>query len=369
VPLDDKGAVLDDTRIRAALPTLTFALERHAACVVMTHLGRPGGKRDESLTLAPVADRLAELLPGYDVRRCDHVIGERAQAMARDLRGGQILLLENLRFDPGEEQGDARFAAELASLGQLYINDAFAVCHRKHASVYALPRIFPAEQRAIGLLVKRELDGLAPIVNNPKRPYIAIFGGAKVFDKLDAVNRMVDRADEVLVGGAMAYTFLKASGHEIGASLVEPNLLDVAREILERAGSKLVLPSDHVIASKMGTERDQIADEIPENWVGLDIGPVTIARFVEKIRKAATVVWNGPMGRIEHDTFLAGTREIAESIASSGAMSIVGGGETGEVIHRLQLAEQFTHLSTGGGAFLAYIVHGTLPALEILKGD
>jgi 3-phosphoglycerate kinase len=368
VPLDDRGMVLDDTRIQAALPTLTYALERNAACVVIAHLGRPGGKRVESLTLAPVAERLAELLPKHTLRRCDQVVGQRATAMAQELRGAEILLLENLRFHPGEEAGDIRFALELASLAELYINDAFAACHRKHASVYALSKIFPEERRAIGLLLRRELDGIAPVVDNPERPFIAIFGGAKVFDKLDALGALVDRVDELLVGGAMAYTFLKASGHHVGDSMVEENLLDVAREIIARAGPKLILPSDHVIASKIGTELDQITDEIPDKWIGLDIGPVTIARFVEKIRGARTVVWNGPLGKIEHDTFLAGTRHIAEAIAHADVMSIAGGGETGEVIHRLGLAEQFTHLSTGGGAFLAYIARGTLPALDAFRG-
>ena len=250
-----------------------------------------------------------------------------------------------------------------------YVNDAFAVCHRNHASVYVVPRKFSAEHRGAGLLMERELAGLAHLVNSPERPFIAVFGGAKVADKLGAISALAGRADEILIGGLAAFPFLAASGHSVGDTPFDGTLIDVAREVLHRAGKTLVLPRDHVIAHKTGIQPDEVADEIPKHWLGLDIGPVTRAQFAEKIHSARTVVWNGPMGRIEHDVFLEGTRSVAEAMANSAAQIIVGGGETGAVVRRLGFDAQFSHISTGGGAFLSYIAHGTLPALEVLKRD
>lgn len=371
VPLSDEGTVIDDGRIQAALPTIEHALEHDGACVLMSHLGRPRGRREDKLRLAPVAERLAELLPRVKVSSSDEVVGERAQAMARELGSGEILLLENLRFHPGETSNDPEFAAQLASLGELYVNDAFAVCHRKHASVYALAERFSPDQRAGGLLVEREVAALSRIVDSPERPFIAIFGGAKVSDKLEAVDALLGRVDRILIGGAMSYTFLRARGQKVGNSLVEDAQIDAAREMLERGGEKILLPSDHAVVKGAGPGRDRgvATGSIPDGMVALDIGPETVARYQAEIESASTIVWNGPMGKIEDKPFAEGTRAIAEFVAYADATTIVGGGETGEVVRRFKLQSRMTHLSTGGGAFLDYIAHGSLPALEVLRED
>ena len=368
VPLGEGGSVLDDARIRASLPTLRHLLDQDATCVLMTHLGRPGGRPVEELKLAPVAERLAQLLPEGKVLRCKEVAGPRAKKMADSLTRGQILVLENLRFHPGEKQDEVELAEELARLGEVYINDAFAVCHRRHASVHALAREFPPHERGIGLLVERELDALAAVVDSPRRPFLAVFGGAKVADKIPAVNALLGRVDRIVIGGAMAYTFLQARGREVGASRVEREQLDATREILDKAGDKILLPSDHVMARGDESGQTRIAGELSEDWIGLDIGPDTASQYSHEVLSAATVVWNGPLGKIEDEKFLAGTRQVAQAMASSSATTIVGGGETGEVARRLGLHDRLTHLSTGGGAFLDYIAHGTLPALEALRG-
>ncbi|MFU8816839.1 MAG: phosphoglycerate kinase [Pseudomonadales bacterium] len=371
VPLSDDLEILDDSRIRAALPTIRHVLAHNGSCVLMSHLGRPKGEPDERLRLAPVAERLTELLPDHPVRSCPEVVGDQAREMAQGLAAGAVLLLENLRFRAEEKEGDEAFARELASLGEVYVNDAFAACHRRHASVYAVPRQFAADQRAAGLLVQREVEALTRVVENPKTPLVAIFGGAKVSDKVATVKALAARADRILIGGAMSYTLMKAQDQPVGDSKVEDDQLDTARQILHDAGDRLWLPSDHVVARSQGADPGgRLArDGIAEGWSGFDIGPETIARYRDEIAKAATVVWNGPMGKIEDDDYLEGTRKIAECVAACDATTVVGGGETAEVLRRLGLEDQVTHLSTGGGAFLEFVAHGTLPAFEVLQGE
>ncbi|WP_166260667.1 phosphoglycerate kinase [Marinobacter salicampi] len=366
VPQNDEGMVLDDSRMRAALPTLRHLLEKNVACVLMSHLGRPGGKRVAQLSLAPVAEKLSELLPDHRIRHCEEVVGSRAEEMARALAGGEILLLENLRFHPGEKANDDQFAGALAGLGDVYVNDAFAACHREHASVHATATRFHPDRRAVGRLVEREIEALDKIVDNPQQPLVAIFGGAKVADKLEVVSAFIDRADRILIGGAMAYTFLRAQDRSTGSSKVEEDHLDEAREILDKAGDKLLLPIDHLM-TRDGEVRT--GDEITGDWMGMDIGPDTASRYAEAIGSAATVVWNGPMGKIEEEKYFSGTQRIAQAMAESRAITVVGGGETGQAVHKLGIEDKLTHLSTGGGAFLDYLAQGSLPALQVLKGD
>ena len=365
----DRGAVADDARIRAALPTLRYALERGASCVLMAHLGRPHGKPDGHLELDPVARRLSELLPERYLRKCDEVVGPRARAMAEDLRPGQLLLLENLRFHRGEEANDEGFAAELAALGDLYVDDAFAACHREHASIVGAPARFAADARGGGLLLEREVDALSSVRDAPEAPFVAVFGGAKVEDKLEAVGALLDGADRVLVGGAMAMTFLAARGRAVGRPKVERDLLDTARGILDRGGDKILLPVDHAVAGDEGEGRRRTIarGDVPSEATALDIGPETIARYEAEIERARTVVWNGPMGKFEDESFRTGTRAVVDALARPGKTTVVGRGETGEAVRLLGKAEAMTHVSTGGGAFLTFLANGTLPGIEALE--
>jgi phosphoglycerate kinase len=374
VPLADDSSILDDSRIRAAVPTLHYVLERGGSCVLIAHLGRPGGQKVARLALAPVAARLAELLPDRRVLTCGDVVGDSAQRMAAELPAGAVLLLENVRFHQGETQGDEALACELAKLGEIYINDAFGVCHRRHASVYGVAKQFAPDRRAVGLLVAHEVEALARLVENPATPFVAIFGGAKLADKVGTLKALADRADRILIGGAMTYTFMRGLEQPTGDSMVEVDLIDTARAILERAGDRVWLPSDHVVGRSRGpaSGSNLARDGIADGWSGFDIGPETIGRYRNEIARAATLVWNGPMGRIERPEYLDGTRRVAEAIAETAverdAFAVVGGGETGAVVRRLGLDEGLAHVSTGGGAFLEYIAHGTLPAFEVLQG-
>lgn len=371
VPLSDDRSIIDDSRIRAALPTIEHVCDQGGACVLMSHLGRPSGEPDEALRLAPVVERLVDLLPDRRVKGCEEVVGGRVVRMTGELNPGQILLIENLRFNPGEEDDDQSFAEQLARLGDVYVNDAFAACHREHASVHAVPRLFAADARGTGLLVEREIQALDQVLEDPARPLVALFGGAKVSDKLDTVRALLSHADRVLIGGAMSYTFMKAAGRGVGDSRVEDDHLEVARQILDEAGERLWLPVDHVVRHPEQGENERFfaRDDIQDGMIGLDIGPGTAFRYQQEIRRAKTIVWNGPMGKIEEEAFLEGTRLIAREIADADVTSIVGGGETGEVVRRLGLEDRMTFVSTGGGAFLEYMAHGTLPALEVLRPD
>jgi phosphoglycerate kinase len=358
VPLDAAGNITNDRRIRAALPTLRKLLDRGAAVVVMSHLGRPKGdpKKDAPFRMNHAAARLGELL-GRPVRKVDEVVGPRALAAVQALQGGEVLVLENLRFHPGEQAGDAAFASQLAALGDAYVNDAFGTCHRKDASMVALPTAMRGKPRVVGTLVARELDILDRLLSNPARPLVGILGGAKVSDKIAFIKALLARVDRVLIGGAMSYTFLKAQGAEVGGSRLEADKLDLARELLALGKGKITLPVDHLVVDKIDAPQTArvVEGAIPAGAVGVDIGPKTIALYCDAISKAATVVWNGPLGKFEDEAYSRGTREVARALAASKAVTIVGGGETAEAVEELGLAEKMTHVSTGGGAFLEYV--------------
>ena len=369
VPQDKAtGAITSDKRIVAALPTIRYLLEQGAAVIACSHLGKPKGEWKEKLTLAPVAVRLSELL-GQEVIFARDIVGEDAHTKAAALQGGQVMLLENLRFDPREEKNDAGFAKELADMAELYVSDAFGTVHRAHASTAGVAAYLPAVS---GLLVARELEVMGGALNDPKRPFVAVLGGAKVSDKIGVINNLLDKADTVIIGGGMAYTFAKAQGGEIGKSLCENDKLDYALEMIEKAkknGVALLLPNDTVAADDFSNDAHrQVVSTmaIPEGWEGMDIGPATTERFCAAVRGAGTVVWNGPMGVFEFDNFAAGTRAMAQSLADSGAVTIVGGGDSAAAVEQLGFADKITHISTGGGASLEFLEGIELPGVACL---
>lgn len=363
VPIAE-GRVTDDTRIRATLPTLQYLLDQGAALIVMSHLGRPK-KPDPAFSLKPVAERLSELL-GRPVQMAPDCVGPEVEAMAAALQPGQILLLENLRFHPEEEKNDPEFARQLARLGDLCVNDAFGAAHRAHASVEAISRFIPV---VAGFLMEKEIHYLSQALTNPGRPFVAILGGAKISDKIGVIESLLARADRVLIGGGMANTFLKAQGYAVGDSLVEDEALETARRLLERGGDRLWLPVDVVIADAFAPEaqaRVVPIDQVPAGWRILDIGPQTVARYTDEIRRAAFIVWNGPMGVFEFPRFAEGTFAIARAVAESGATSIVGGGDSVAAVHAAGVADRITHISTGGGASLEFLEGRTLPGIAVL---
>jgi phosphoglycerate kinase len=370
VPLQD-GRVADDMRIRATLPTLTELLEAGAALVVASHLGRPGGRVKDELRLAPVGERLSELLE-RDVAALDDVAGEDAAAACSRIEPGQVVLLENLRFDPGEERDDPEFARRLAGLADVYVNDAFGAAHRAHASVHALAGLLPS---AAGRLLQREVDVLTRLRDDPEGPYVAVLGGAKVSDKLAAIDALVERVDAILIGGAMAFTFLAADGVRVGRSLVEPERLDEVRAARRKAGGRGVLiqlPEDQVVASEPSTDvprRTVPIGELPPDEMGLDIGPRTVEEFARTLADARTVLWNGPMGVFELEPFSAGTRGVAQAIAGIDAFTVVGGGDSLLAVRRFGLEDAFDHLSTGGGASLELLEGRELPGIAALQGE
>ena len=368
VPLEG-GAVADDTRIRASLPTLEWILSRGGFPVLASHLGRPKGKIHPDYSLAPVAARLRELLPGK-VAFAEDCVGDAAERSSRALSAGEVLLLENLRFHPGEEKNDPTFAAQLARLADAYVDDAFGSAHRAHASVAALCTHFhPA---AAGLLMAREIEYLGRLLGSPARPYVAILGGAKVADKVALVKNLLPRVDAILIGGAMAYTFLAAQGISVGASRVEDASLGIAREILEGAagsGIRLLLPVDHRVATSLenpGPGEAVDSASIPEGKIGLDIGEKTLQAFSREIRGARTVLWNGPVGLFEKPPFDRGSLGVAEAVVGSNALSVAGGGDTASALARFSLAQRFSHVSTGGGASLEFLSGITLPGVAAL---
>lgn len=370
VPLDDQGEVVDDTRIRASLPTLRYLLERGARPVLLSHLGRPGGAPDPSLSLAPVARALERIL-GEAVRLAGPADTDDAVEASREGPPGTVLLAENVRFLPGETSNDPDLARRMARLGDLYVNDAFGACHRAHASTAGLPRFLrPA---VAGLLVERELEALDAVREAPDRPLVVLFGGAKIGDKIPLLEDFLDRADRVLVGGAMANTFLKAAGEEVGASLVEEDALEGAGRLLERGGETLALPTDLVVApdEEAGEAARAVAsDDVPPDEMALDIGPATREAYAGAIAEARTVFWNGPMGYFEREPFDAGTVAVARAVAKAslgGAFTVVGGGDSAAAVRRAGVADRISHVSTGGGAALEYLARGTLPALEALE--
>nr|WP_295448034.1 phosphoglycerate kinase [Thermoflexus sp.] len=363
VPIAE-GRVTDDTRIQATLPTLQYLLDQGAALIVMSHLGRPK-KPDPAFSLKPVAERLSELL-GQPVQMAPDCVGPEVEAMAASLQPGQVLLLENLRFHPEEEKNDPEFARQLARLGDLCVNDAFGAAHRAHASVEAIARFIPV---VAGFLMEKEIRYLSQALTNPGRPFVAILGGAKISDKIGVIESLLARADRVLIGGGMANTFLKAQGYAVGDSLVEDEALETARRLLERGGDRLWLPVDVVIADAFAPDaqaRVVPIDQVPAGWRILDIGPQTVARYTDEIRRAAFIVWNGPMGVFEFPRFAEGTFAIARAVAESGATSVVGGGDSVAAVHAAGVADRITHISTGGGASLEFLEGRTLPGIAVL---
>jgi phosphoglycerate kinase len=370
VPTTDEGQITDDRRIRSALPTIQHVLAAGGSAILASHMGRPVGDpaQDAPYKLDEVASRLRKLLPGVTVKKSDEVVGSTASTLAQSLQPGEILVLENLRFHKGEKKGDASFAKQLASLADVYVNDAFGTCHREDASMYALPQQFPAGTRVVGFLVEKELDILEQLLSHPKKPMIAIMGGAKVSDKINVIEALLPKIDRLLVGGAMTYTFRVARGESVGNSRVEKDKIDLAQDLLAKAGTKLQLPIDHVVADKLDPPQQiKVVDaDIPDGWIGLDIGPKTIALFGDEIKNAATVVWNGPMGKFEDEPFRAGTQGVAEAMADSQAITVVGGGESAEAVQLFGLDKKITHVSTGGGAFLEYIEGKKFAALSAI---
>jgi phosphoglycerate kinase len=363
VPLTD-GRIEDDLRITAALPTIEYLRRRHAEIVCCSHLGRPKGKVDPKCSLAPVAKRLSELL-GIEVGLSPEVAGFESARRAASLRPGEVMLIENLRFDPGEEANDSAFAANLTQLGDVYVDDAFGAAHRAHASIVGPPVVLPA---AAGRLLAREVEVLGGLLDAPKRPFVAILGGVKVSDKLGVIDALLKRCDTLLIGGAMAFTFLAARGGHVGDSLVQEDQIDHCRELL--ATGRIEIPTDVVVAADMTADaRTQHvrAGSIPDAMKGLDIGPETAGHYADVIAGAATVLWNGPMGVFELEPFAAGTRTVAEAVADCRGFTVIGGGDSASAVAHFGLADRIDHVSTGGGASLELIELGDLPGLQALR--
>lgn len=363
VPLAPGGQeITSDKRIRAALPTIQYALERGAALLLASHLGRPKGKPHPEMSLKPVAQRLQQLL-GQPVKMAPDCVGPAVQAMLP--APGEVLLLENLRFHPGEEKNDPEFARQLAALCEIYVNDAFGAAHRAHASTVGIVRYVP--QAAAGLLMEKELEYLTKVTQNPERPCVAILGGAKVSDKIQVIENLAQIVDHLLIGGAMAYTFLKARGDAVGRSLVEEDKLELARNLMARMNGKLLLPQDHVVADELkpGAAAD-VVTTIPDGKMGLDIGPATVEAYRSIIRQAKTIIWNGPMGVFEVPPFDRGTVAIAQAVADSGAISVVGGGDSEKAVKAAGVSDRITHISTGGGASLEFLAGLELPGVAVL---
>src|SRR6185295_12501495 len=373
VPLED-GRVVDDTRIRETLPTIEYALRHGARLVLVSHLGRPKGKPNPAMSLKPAAERLRmlldkELARGENVGFCPECIGPEAEEMAGRLEQGQTLLLENLRFHPEEEANDPKFAKQLAGLADYYVNDAFGTAHRAHASTVGVTTF--VQKSAAGLLMEKELQYLGKVLRHPERPFIAILGGAKVSDKIGVIRNLLDKVDALIIGGGMAYTFLKAQGEQVGKSLVEEDRIGLARELLKEAKShkvKFLLPTDHIVAEKIDPNAIvQTVTSIPANLMALDIGPNAVEAFSEEIARAATILWNGPMGVFEVAPFAKGTFKIARAVAENvGATSIVGGGDSVSAVNAAGVADKITHISTGGGASLEFLEGKKLPGVEAL---
>ncbi|HEV2021658.1 MAG TPA: phosphoglycerate kinase [Terriglobales bacterium] len=376
VPLSDEGKITDDTRIRETLPTIQYALRNGARVFAASHLGRPKGKPNSKMSLKPVAERLWKLLREQkseaEVSFASDCVGAEAEQMAADLAPGQVLLLENLRFHPEEEANDEKFSQALARLADYYVNDAFGTAHRAHASTVGITHF--VEKSAAGFLMQKELTYLGKALEDPQRPFVAILGGAKVSDKIEVIRNLMGKVDTLLIGGSMAFTFLKASGSAVGKSLVEEDKVELARKLLDEAGLrhlKLLLPVDHVIADKIAADAQVSVlaegSPIPDDRMGLDIGPKTVALFAAEIAAAKTIVWNGPMGVFELAPFAEGTIKIAKAIAAnSSCTSIVGGGDSVAAVHMAGVAEQITHISTGGGASLEFLEGKKLPGVEAL---
>lgn len=369
VPQDENGNITDTRRIVSSLPTIKYLIENGAKVILCSHLGRPKGEVKKEFSLAPVAKELSKEL-GIEVKLADDVIGKSAKSIANSLQEGEVMLLENVRFDAREEKNNPEMARELASLAEIYVNDAFGTSHRAHASTAGVADYLPAVS---GFLIEKELDFMGDALDNPTRPFVAILGGKKVSDKIGVINALLEKVDTLMIGGAMAYTFFKAQGYGVGNSICELDKLDLALELMEKAkqkGVKMMLPVD----TKLGKEFDKDtesktvkANEIPDGWEGFDIGEETIKLYKEELRNAKTIVWNGPLGLFEFDQFAIGTNEIAKTLAEVDAVTIIGGGDSAAAIEKAGLADKMTHISTGGGASLEFLEGKKLPGIECLQ--
>lgn len=369
VPLDENKNITDETRINAALPTIQYLLENGAAVILCSHLGRPRGEFNMKYSLAPVAARLKELFPGK-VTFAEDVIGPSAQAAVANIKSGDIVLLENLRFHAEEEKNDADFAKKLAAYADIYVNDAFGTAHRAHASTAGVAEYLPA---VAGFLIGKELDIMGKALENPERPFVAILGGKKVSDKIGVINNLLEKVDTLIIGGAMAFTFYKAMGLEIGKSLLEEEKVELAKSLMEKAqakGVKLLLPVDTIVADKFGEDantKNVPRDQIPADWEGLDIGEKSRELFAEAIKGAKTVIWNGPMGVFEIEKFAGGTKAVAAALAQCQGTTIIGGGDSAAAVEQLGYADKMTHISTGGGASLEFLEGLELPGVAALN--
>ncbi|MEM6690567.1 MAG: phosphoglycerate kinase [Planctomycetota bacterium] len=371
VPLDDSGSITDDRRVQMALPSIQSVIKRGGKLILMSHLGRPEGKGFEAkFSLKPAADRLGELVDA-NVHMAADTVGDDATSKVAALGDGDILVLENLRFNAGEKKGDAEFAAKLGAMADIYCNDAFGTCHRTDASMVAVPESMPEKPRVVGHLVAKEIQYLSDAIGNPKRPFVAILGGAKVSDKINVINNLLGICDSVLIGGAMAYTFSLAQGGKVGKSLVEEDKVELAKELLSKGGEKLHLPADTHCGDDFGNIADckkvmVAAGEIPDEMEGFDIGPETASQYAEIIAGAGTVVWNGPMGVFEKPPMDEGTKAVAQAVADSDSTSIIGGGDSAAAVELLGFSDQVSHVSTGGGASLAMLEGQSFKAVDLL---
>lgn len=369
-PLDgETGAITDNRRIRAAIPTIQYLIDHNAKVILCSHLGRPKGEVNSKYSLKPVAEELSKLL-GKEVKLAKDVIGEDAQKLTSEIKEGEVVLLENVRFHKEEEKNDPEFAKKLASFAEIYVNDAFGTAHRAHASTAGVADYLPAVS---GFLIEKELEFLGSSLENPERPFVAILGGAKVSDKIGVIENLIEKVDTLIIGGGMAYTFYKAQGHHIGTSICEEDKLDLATSLLKKAeekGVKLLLPVDNHVSSEYsndGEDRFVESTEIPDGFMGLDIGPKTIENFKNAIKNAKTVLWNGPLGVTEFSKFAEGTRAIATALAESDAVTIIGGGDSAAAVEKMGLADKMTHISTGGGASLEFLEGKVLPGIDCLN--
>ncbi len=369
VPMDEEKNITDNRRIVAALDTIKYLLEQNCKVILCSHLGRPKGEVNPKYSLAPVAKELSRLL-GKEVKLANDVVGESAKALTSNMQEGEIVLLENVRYEAGEEKNDEELSKKFASLAELYVNDAFGTAHRAHSSTTGVASFLPAVS---GFLIEKELKFLGAALENPERPFVAILGGAKVSDKIGVIDNLLEKVDTLIIGGGMAYTFFKAMGYEVGKSLCELDKLDLAKSLMEKAktkGVKLILPVDNRVGKEFSTDTESKfvnSTEIPADWEGLDIGPKTIEMYSEELRKAKTVVWNGPLGAFEMEQFAEGTNSIARILAEVDATTIVGGGDSAAAVEKVGLADKFTHISTGGGASLEFLEGKKLPGIEALQ--
>lgn len=368
VPLKD-GVITDDKRIRASLPTIQYLLEHGAKVILCSHLGRPKGEFKPEFSLKPVAARLSELL-GFEVKIADDVVGESAQKLAAEVQEGKAVLIENVRYEKGETKNDPELSKKFAALADIYVNDAFGSAHRAHCSTTGVADYLPA---VCGYLIQKEISVMGTALADPKRPFVAILGGAKVSDKIGVIENLLDKVDTLIIGGGMAYTFFKAQGHTIGTSICEEDKLELAKETIEKAaqkGVKFLLPVDNKVGREYKPDTESMtvgSDDIPDGWMGLDIGPATQELFSNAIKGAGTVVWNGPMGVSEWDNFAQGTIAVAKAVAESGAISIIGGGDSAAAVQKLGFADKMTHISTGGGASLEFLEGKELPGIAALN--